>query len=137
MRIKDDTLYLLDWTSLHFGNKHESWARFINFMELYNPPLAQALVEYIRNNRALEELESLKLMRVYKLVFLLLFYEKAKRGAEGPTRALAQARIALWSHILASVLGGHPVDARIIADYKSVRASLRSPDEQQRQVSLH
>jgi hypothetical protein len=70
-RIRDSRLYLLDHTSIRFGNKYEGWARFINFMELYNQPLAQALKQYVRDNRTEEESLSLRLMRAYPLVELI------------------------------------------------------------------
>ena len=44
-RIVGEDIYLLDYSSLRFGNKYEGWARFLNFMTLYNPDLEKALVE--------------------------------------------------------------------------------------------
>ena len=58
IRISKNQIYFLDHASFHFGNKHEGWARFINFMALYEPQVAEALVSYVRDNRAGEELLS-------------------------------------------------------------------------------
>ena len=48
-------MYLLDHSSLRFGNKYEGWARFRNFTTFYNRPLEEALLLYMRNNRAEEK----------------------------------------------------------------------------------
>src|SRR6202000_971290 len=55
LRIGSGYIYLLDHTSLRFGNKYESWGRFVNYMALYHPALAAALVEYVKRNRSAEE----------------------------------------------------------------------------------
>lgn len=137
IRVKDGHIYLLDHSALHFGNKYEGWARFSNFMELYNPPLAQALLQYVRDNRAPEETLSLKLMRVYRLAELIRYYCGWLPRTEGALHELALARVALWSEVLKAVLNNRTVPPERIEVYKKTRDSLRSEEEKQRQVGLH
>jgi hypothetical protein len=136
-RIRDDKLYLLDHTSIRFGNKYESWARFINFMELYNPPLARALVQYVRDNRAPEELLALKIMRVYRLVELIRYYATWLSKTEGSVKKLAEERIAFWSEVFQCVLDEKEVPISVVESYKQKRDNLRSDDEKERQRGLH
>lgn len=136
-RIRNGEIYLLDHSSIRFGNKYEGWARFINFMELYNPPLAQALVQYVRDNRAPEELLSLRLMRVYRLMELIRYYATWLSKTSGDLHALAEARIAFWSEVMRCVLDEKQVPADVVESYKKTRDSLRSEEEKQRQVGLH
>lgn len=136
-RIKDGMLYLLDLTSVRFGNKYESWARFINFMTLYNPELAETLVEYIRLNRTAEEVQVLRIMRAYRLIELIRYYATWLGKTEGATRTLAEARIAFWTEVLEAVLDGREVPAATIEAYKAKRDALRTADEKRRQQGLH
>lgn len=137
IRVKDGNIYLLDHSSLHFGNKYEGWARFINFMALYRPPLAQALMQYVCDNRAPEESLALKLMRVYRLAELIRYYTGWLPATEGNLHDLALARIAFWSEVLKAVLEDLEVPAAVIESYKKTRDSLRSEEEKNRQVGLH
>lgn len=136
-RIRNGKVYLLDLASVRFGNKYEGWARFINFMTLYNPPLADALVKYVRLNRTKEELLSLKLMRAYRLVELIRYYASWLSRTEGDTRELARARIAFWTEVLDAVLTDRRISDQTIGAYKARRDSLRSDDEKHRQKDLH
>jgi len=137
LRVADDQIYLLDYASIHFGNKHESWARFLNFMMLHNPAMERALLQYVRDNRSPEEYLSLRLMRIYKLGFLLQFYASTLDKASGNLRLLAQERISFWLQALQSVLDDTPLSEAVIRDYKNVRDSLRSEEEKERQRQLH
>jgi hypothetical protein len=136
-RIRDSKLYLLDHASIRFGNKYESWARFINFMTLYNPPLADALAEYVRLNRTPEEVLTLKIMRAYRLLELIRYYATWLGRAEENDRALALARIAFWSEALAAVLQDKKIAPATIEEYKKRRDALRSEAEKLRQQGLH
>jgi len=77
-RLVEHTLYMLDcvpnYATVHFGNKYEGWARFLNYMMLHSPELERLLIKYIRENRGEDEYLSLRLMRAYKLVFLINFH---------------------------------------------------------------
>ncbi len=137
VRVSEGKLYLLDHSSLRFGNKYEGWARFINFMELYNPPLAKVLIRYVGDNRAPEELVSLKLMRVYRLAELIRYYAGWLPRTQGDLHKLARARIAFWSEVSHCVLGDAEIPAATIESYKKTRDALRSEEEKRRQVGLH
>lgn len=137
IRVRGSDIYLLDHSSMHFGNKYESWARFINFMELYNPPLAHALVRYVADNRTPEESLSLRLMRVYRLGELIRYYAGWLPRTQGNLKLLAQARIDFWTTVLEAVLDNKEVPLDVVEEYTKTRDALRSEDEKQRQVGLH
>lgn len=136
-RIRDGKLYLLDHTSIRFGNKYEGWARFVNFMTLYNPPLAAALIAYVRLNRTPEEFLSLKIMRAYRLIELIRYYSGWLGKTVDDTRELARTRIAFWTEVLEAVLDEREVPTTTIEVYKAKRDALRSTDEKERQKDLH
>jgi len=136
-RVVGKNIYLLDAASLRFGNKYEGWARFLNFMELYNPPLTKALVQYVKDNRAAEELESLQLMRLYRLGELLTYYTNWLPKVSGNLQELTEARLTFWTHVLEAQLNGKEVSAEALATYKENRDTLRSEDEKKRQIGLH
>jgi hypothetical protein len=137
IRISGETMYLLDHSSLRFGSKHESWARFINFMVLYNPELESALVRYMRDNRAEEEVASLRLMRIFRLGELIEHHVRVAEASQGHLQTLSKKRVVLWHHVLESVLNDTATSDTIISEYKAARDSLRSDEEKQRQVGLH
>jgi len=137
IRVLQGKIYLLDHSSLRFGNKYEGWARFINFMELYNPPLAHALVQYVKDNRTPEESVALKVMRVYRLAELMRYYIGWLPRTKDTLHQLAQARIAFWSDVLVAVLEDSEVSPTLVEEYKKTRDSLRSEEEKQRQQGLH
>jgi len=136
-RVRGHDMYLLDHSSLRFGNKYEGWARFINFMTLHNPSLEKLLLNYIKDNRDQSEYLSLKLMRVFRLVELIWYYSSTLENTAGNHRILNTKRIELWSTVLSNVLDDKSTDDNIIEEYKRQRDSLRSPEEKQRQDKLH
>lgn len=136
-RIVDSNIYLLDHSAMRFGNKHEGWARFVNFMELYNSPLAKALVEYIQNNRTEEESHSLTLMRIYRLGELICYYVQTLDKSQGDLHTLNQKRISFWKHVLEAVLSDTPISTKVVEAYKKERDRLRSEEEKVRQIDLH
>ncbi len=136
-RIKDGTLYLLDFSSLRFGNKHESWARFLNFMTLYNPDLEQLLTNYVNENRAKEERESLHLMRLLRLVEITAYYVGTLERSAGNLLELNTARVYFWCKVLEAEYSGQQIAPDIVEAYKATRDCLRSSDEKIRQVGLH
>lgn len=136
-RIVDDTLYLLDFSSLQLGNKHESWARFLNFMTLYNRDLESLLVKYMIDNRAPEEIESLKLMRLFRLIEIITYYVKTLPNSSDDLLELNKARVKFWHEVLQAEIQDTRVSEEIVNKYKSVRDSLRSESEKRRQINLH
>jgi len=137
LRVQSGKVYLLDSASLHFGNKYESWARFLNFMVLYNRPLEEALAEYVANNRTPEESEALRLMRIYKLGTLLEYYAGTLSKTEGALRELNEKRMIFWLEVLTSLLDGNRLPDEHIATYRKERDALRSDEEKKRQEALH
>lgn len=136
-RIVGDRVYLLDHSSLRFGNKHEGWARFLNFMTLYNRPLEEALLFYVRNNRAEEEMLSLKLMRIYRLGELIWYHTDKLEKTSGDLYTLTQKRVTFWTSVLEAILRDEIVSEEIVRGYAKARDVLRSPEERERQRGLH
>jgi len=137
LRISGHDIYLLDHSSLRLGNKYESWARFINFMSLYNPALEKMLIDYVRDNRPASEYASLQLMRVFRLVELLWHYRSTLDKADLVLRELNQNRIIFWTDILQASLEDRQVEPSIVEEYKKSRDRLRSEEENKRQKNLH
>jgi len=137
LRVLGHDIYLLDHFSLRFGNKHEAWARFINFMTLYNPVLEKSLLDYVRDNRSQTEFLSLKLMRVFRLAELIWYYAKTLDRAEGNLLLLNKKRIDLWTNALVAVLADKTIDSGLVDSYKVLRDSLRDQEEKERQKYLH
>ena len=94
-------------------------------------------MQYVRDNRATEELLALKLVRVYRLAELVRYYTGWLSVTEGNLNELAKARIAFWGKVLEAVLNDQEVPAAVIELYKQKRDSLRSEEEKLRQVGLH
>jgi hypothetical protein len=137
IRIHERNIYLLDHTAIRFGNKYEGWARFMNFMTLYNAPLEQALDTYIQENRSTSEHRTLELMRLYRLCELVWFYVKKRESSEGNLRTLTNARTELWSKSMEAQLQSKTLGTTVIENYKKIRDDLRDADEKQRQDALH
>jgi predicted Ser/Thr protein kinase len=136
-RVLENDIYLLDYSSIRFGNKYEGWARFINFMTLYNRPLEEKLVEYVKENRNEQEFLSLQLMRVFRLGELIWYYANTLDKAEGNLLQLNKKRIDLWANVLEGVLENKNIDYKIIEEYKIDRDKLRDEEEKERQQDLH
>ena len=136
-RIRDGKMYLLDHSSLRFGNKYEGWARFINFMVLYNKPLADALLKYVIDNRNEEEVLSLRLMRPYRLGEIICYYVTTLKDSEGDLHTLNAERVRFWGRILEAVVTNTEVSSALIESYTKKRDSLRTHDENRRQSNLH
>ena len=136
-RISGDTLYLLDFSSLRFGNKHEGWARFLNFMTLYNPALEELLISYIEQNRSTEERESLQLLRLFRLGEIIAYYTNTLEKSTGNLRTLNQVRIHFWAEVLKAELNNERVTRDFVDVYRNTRDELRSDEEKMRQVGLH
>ncbi len=136
MRVSGKKLYLLDYASMHFGNKYESWARFINFMIQHNPELEKILSTYVRENRGEEEYLCLRLMRVYKIAFLLNYYAQALHKTDGSLQELTRERLRFWIEAMNAVLDDAPVPKEIVDNYLSILTSLRTTEEKARQREM-
>jgi len=136
-RIMEHTLFMLDcvpnYATIHFGNKYEGWARFINYMMLHSPELERLLVDYVRRNRGEDEYLSLRLMCAYKLTFLLEFYARSLPKTTGDLHTLTLARLTYWREALVAILEDRPLAKEITEQYVKTRNSLRSEEEKARQ----
>lgn len=136
LRIDGRSVILIDLPALRFGNKYESWARFLNYMVVHNPQLERMLSNYIQNNRSEEEYLSLRLMRVFKLGELLRYYVVSLDKTEGNLRALNMKRINFWTDVLRAVLKDEQISPELVEAYIGERDSLRSSDERKRQEAI-
>jgi len=132
-RIAKDHVYLLDFSSFRLGNKYESWARFVNFMEVHSPELVPLLVNYVDSDRGAEEANMFRLMRLHKALFLAHFYTNNIQKTSGDMQKLAQMRLDIWMKIIDSLY--HTKDSPIeeINRYRVERNTLRSETEKARQ----
>jgi hypothetical protein len=135
-RVRGHDLYLLDYASIHFGNKYEGWARLLNFMVHHNPKLERALAHYVKENRGADEYLALQLMRVYKIGFLLKYYAEAITKTDGTTHELMQTRLSFWILVMQCVLDDCTVPSEAISDLLEKEGALRTEDEKARQREM-
>jgi hypothetical protein len=136
-RLAGDDLYLLDHSALRFGNKYEGWARFLNYMSLYNPCLERALMKYVGDNRTKGEVLSLKLMRLYRLGEIIWYYMDKAEKSEEKLRELNRARVTFWGSLLHATLRDKTLTEQQILAYQKTRDALRSSDEITRQNKIY
>lgn len=132
-RIHGRQLYLLDFVSFRLGNKYESWARFINFMEIHNPELVPLLLTYIKQDRGETEYKTLRLLRVYKILFLLRYYARMYQKTTDDLQKLTAARLEFWTRALQAVLADEAIPSEVVSTYYTQRDRLRTPEEKARQ----
>lgn len=137
MRVSDHGIFLLDYASFHFGNKYEGWARFLNYMLIHNPELERMLADHVRNNRGTDEYLSLRLMRAYKIGFLLEYYTRSLAHTTGDLCTLTEARIAFWTDALEAVLADTPLAQSVVDAYTQTRNALRTKEETTRQKEFN
>lgn len=134
-------IYLLDHSAIIIGNKHDGWARFLNFAILHLPILEKWFVEYFKTNRSREENESLRLMRIYRLFELAslhaLIYKNAQMVGNLELKKLSEKRVFFWLHVLKNLYENTEVSKDTIEEYKDTRDSLRSNSEKERQKVLY
>jgi hypothetical protein len=140
-RLAEHALYMLDcvpnYATVHFGNKYEGWARFLNFMMIHSPELEKLLIKYIRDSRGENEYLSLRLMRAYKIVFLIDFYARSLPKTTANLHTLTLARIAYWHGALNSILKDEPLPKEVVDQYVKTRNSLRTEEEKTRQKDFN
>lgn len=137
IRVANGDIYLLDHSSLRFGNKYEGLARFLNFMTLHDRPLENALLFYFKENRSSEEYHALWLMRVYRLSEIIWFYTSLLDKTGGDLHTLTAVRVDFWTCVLEATLKQKIVSDDIVITYQNTRDALRAPDEIERQKGLH
>lgn len=136
-RITEHSLFMLDcvpnYATVHFGNKYEGWARFLNYMLIHSPELERLLCKYVLDSRGEDEYLSLRLMRAYKIAFLLDYYARSLAKTAGDLHALTLARIEYWHEALTAILEDRPISKEVTERYVATRDSLRSEEEKIRQ----
>lgn len=136
LRVSGNKMFLLDYASIHFGNKYESWARFINYMVHHNRALEMALSNYVRQNRGEAEYLSLRLMRAYKLGFLLQFYAIALNKTAGNSHKITKLRLTFWSNVMVLIIEDNEIPRQMVVDFTNEEDLLRSDDEIKRQIEM-
>jgi hypothetical protein len=106
-------------------------------MVLYNKPLEEALVTYVKDNRDANEYLSLRLMRIYKITKLLDYHSYAIMNSEKNLKKLSEIRVDFWLNILNSILKEKIKKKDTINKYKISRDNLRSNEEKNRQKKLN
>lgn len=137
MRVSGQNVYLIDLSSMRFGNKYEGWARFLNWALLHSPELEKLLSDYVRQNRGEEEFLCLRLMRMYGAGFLIRFYAETLKKISGDLLLLNQKRLELWSFIMESLLKDQPIPTETLEEYWSECNRLRSKEEIERQKEIN
>ncbi|MHB0978211.1 MAG: hypothetical protein ACYC1K_02290 [Minisyncoccota bacterium] len=132
-RVSGQKMYMLDAAAVQFGNKYEGWARFLNYMVIHNPDLEKLLTEYVRTNRGEVEYLNLRLMRVYKIGYLINYYISSLSKTSGDLHELTKKRIAFWHRVLEHILEDKALPREFIDEYKGKRDTLRSEEEKERQ----
>ncbi|HEV7449306.1 MAG TPA: hypothetical protein VGP13_02075 [Candidatus Paceibacterota bacterium] len=133
LRVRGRELYLLDYSAVYFGNKYESWARFLNYMLQFSPALEKSLTAYVRDNRGPQEYLCLRLMRVYKIGFLLQFYAGNLPKTSGNLHALVRMRIAFWTKALMAMTNDAVIPQEDVDRFIREQEVLRSHEERARQ----
>ncbi|MFM2374313.1 MAG: hypothetical protein RLZZ234_308 [Candidatus Parcubacteria bacterium] len=132
-RVKEGSLFALDQVAIRFGNKYEMWARFINYMLIHNPELADLLVRYVEEKRGKDDATMLRIMRCYKAGVLLRYYAETTEKSTGDMHELSKARFLFWDQVLTHLLNEEPIPREMVQRYIHTRDTLRSDDEKKRQ----
>jgi hypothetical protein len=131
-RISDGKFFLLDLASIRVGNKHESWARFVNNTLFCNRDLEKALVHRVRATGGDAAYTNLRLMRIYKAMFLLQFFAHSLGVTTGNLYLLCAKRVTFWTEVLKAILTDVPLTDEVVAAFIHERDALRSADEYRR-----
>ena len=132
-RVNNGQLHFLDYTAANFGNKYITWARLLNYMTLHNPKLEKKILRDFKKNRNQEDLECLRILRIYKTVFLIMYYAKISKKTSGKLLALTKVRIDFWHNFLQKLLQNKTLAQSELDRYLQKRDSLRSAEEKKRQ----
>lgn len=136
MRILENDVVVLDHSSLVVGNKYESWARFLNFMIIYGRDLDNMLSEYVLTNRGEEEYTTLRLMRIYKVGFLINFYAKAINKTTGPLFNITDNRVKMWTKVMECLIQNVEIPIDLISQHHEILKNNRSEEEKIRHKEI-
>lgn len=132
-RVNNSQIHFLDYTAANFGNKYITWARLLNYMVLHNPKLEKLILQDFKKNRSPEDLESLRILRIYKTVFLIMYYVQISNQTSGKLFRLTKVRINFWHNFLQKLLQNKTLTSAELKHYLQQRDALRSPEEKKRQ----
>lgn len=132
-RVNGDQLYTLDCSAFLFGHKYEELARLLNYMVIHNPLLEKKIKNHILKTGGANEYLNLRLMRIYKIQFLLKFYTQALSKTTEDLLALTTHRVEFWEEVLRCVMQDRDLDSKILQVYLNNRDNLRSEEEKKRQ----
>ncbi len=136
-RVSGGHLYMIDLSSMHFANRYEGLARFLNWCIIHDLKLEELITEYIKKNRGEEELLCLRLMRIYKAGFLINHYKNTLNKTQGDLHILNQKRLDLWQYFLECLLDNKSIDQSMVEKYRTERNDLRSTGEVERQKEFN
>ncbi len=136
MRIMNNDIVVLDHSSLIVGNKYESWARYLNFMVLYSPELENLLSSHVKKNRNDDEYLMLRVMRAYKISFLINFYSKAINKTEGGLHIITSNRLTMWTKNLLSILEDTKIPEQLTLEHHKILNEHRSVEEKKRHKEI-
>ncbi len=136
-RVVRNKIFMIDLSSMHFANKYEGLARFLNWCIIHNPQLETLICEYIKNSRGEEEYLCLRLMRIYKAGFLINHYNVTLSKTTGDLYTLTKRRLELWQKIIKCLIEDSSIPLDLIDDYKKDRNELRSAGELKRQKEFN
>lgn len=136
-RIQKKEIYMIDLSSIIFGNKYDGWARFLNWAIVYSPILEKTIIEYLKTNRGQEEYLALRLMRIFKATFLVDYYIKNLNKTSGNLHLLTKKRLELWTLILENLLDDKTIPSQIVHQHMNDCDKLRSPEEKERQKEFN
>ncbi|MBI5045402.1 MAG: hypothetical protein HZC14_00090 [Candidatus Niyogibacteria bacterium] len=132
-RIRNSHIHMLDCASLQYGNKYESWARFINYMVIHSPELEKKLLQYIKNSRGEREYLCLRVMRAFKVAQLINYHASLISKVEGNFLQLTKIRLDFWTKVLSKILADEKISSEEHENYTRQRDALRSNEEKERQ----
>jgi hypothetical protein len=136
MRVKDNDVVVLDHSSLILGNKYESWARFLNFMLIYGLETEKRLSNFVLENRGEEEYFVLRLMRIFKISFLLNFYAKSILKSSDNLQKLQTKRLNWWTEVLEKIISNQNIEKGFVDEHHKFLEELRSEEEKKRHKEI-
>lgn len=137
-RVIGSRIYYLDLGAFRFGNRYESWARYLNWLMVWDYRLEAALFGHFSENRGPEHYACLSAMRAFKIGFLIQVYSKHLPEVQHDARlhALQSGRVNFWTSALIALIRGDHVPERTAEEFAQFQESLRSERERRRQKEL-
>lgn len=137
-RVVGSKISYLDLGAFQFGNRYESWARYLNWMMVWDYQLEGALIKYFDENRGQEDYMCLSAMRALKMGFLIGVYSKHLSELQDDARlyALQSGRLNFWTLALVALIHGNHVPERTALEFAKFQESLRSERERRRQMEM-